>query len=101
MLYLSGVYAPPREVLRMIMWCALTQILPVLEVTPTERVIHVVQAFMETDEYKAYVEDVEVCMGIVRYIYDDVQLKHFEQSGGNDFCTVHVAIVECAGSVGC
>jgi len=72
----------------MIMWGALMQVLPVLEVTPTERVLRVVQAFMETEEYKAYVEDAEVSMGIVRY--NVVQVTHVEQSAGNDFLTVHV-----------
>jgi len=38
----------------------LVQILPVLEVTPTERQLAVVQAFLDTDEYNAYVEDAEV-----------------------------------------
>ena len=33
------------------------QMLPVLEVTPTERELPVVQAFLNSDEYKAYLED--------------------------------------------
>jgi len=41
------------------------QILPVLEVRSTERVLPVVQAFMETEEYQTYVEDAEVSMRIV------------------------------------
>ena len=44
----------------------LVQILPVLEVTPTERQLAVVQAFLDSDEYKAYVEDAEVCVRTVR-----------------------------------
>jgi len=36
------------------------QILPVLQVTSTERVLPVVQAFIEIEEYQTYVEDVEV-----------------------------------------
>ena len=40
----------------------LMQILPVLQVTHTERQLRVVQAFLETDEYKTYVEDAEVCV---------------------------------------
>jgi len=33
------------------------QILPVLEVTSTERELSMVQAFLESDEYKTYLED--------------------------------------------
>ena len=42
-------------------WLVLMQILPVLEVTPTERQLPVVQAFLETDAYQTYLEDAEVC----------------------------------------
>jgi len=45
----------------------LMQILPVLQVTPTERQLPVVQAFLETDEYQTYLEDAEVCMRIVSH----------------------------------
>jgi len=38
------------------------QILPVLEVTPTEKELPVVQAFLDNDEYKAYLEDAQVCV---------------------------------------
>jgi len=41
------------------------EILPVLQVTPIERQLPVVQAFLETDEYQTYLEDAEVCMRIV------------------------------------
>ena len=43
--------------------CVLMQILPVLEVTPTERELPVVQAFLESDEYEMYLEDARVCVG--------------------------------------
>jgi len=45
----------------------LMQILPVLQVTHTERQLRVVQAFLETDEYKTYVEDAEVCVRLVAH----------------------------------
>jgi len=48
-------------------WLILMQILPVLQVTQTERQLHVVQAFLETDEYKTYLEDAEVCMRVVAH----------------------------------
>ena len=38
------------------------QILPVLEVRPTERELPVVQAFLRSDEYKMYLEDAQVCV---------------------------------------
>ena len=44
----------------MILWFVWMQILPVLQVTSTERVLPVVQAFIEIEEYQTYVEDVEV-----------------------------------------
>jgi len=34
----------------------------VLEVTPTERELPVVQAFFESDEYKMYLKDTQVCV---------------------------------------
>jgi len=36
-----------------------------LKVTPTERQLLVVQAFLQTDEYQTYLEDEEVCMRTV------------------------------------
>ena len=42
--------------------CVCMQILPVLEVTPMERELPVVQAFLESDEYKTYVKDEQVCV---------------------------------------
>jgi len=39
------------------------QILPVLEVTPTERELPVVETFLESDEYEMYLEDAQVCVG--------------------------------------
>jgi len=47
----------------MMLWFVWMQILPVLQVTSTERVLPVVQAFMETEEYQTYVEDAEVSIG--------------------------------------
>jgi len=42
----------------------LMQILPVLEVTPTERQLSKVQALLETDECQTYLEAAEVCSQI-------------------------------------
>ena len=47
------------------LWFVWMQILPVLQVKSTERVLPVVQAFMETEEYQTYVEDAEVSIGNV------------------------------------
>ena len=38
------------------------QIVMVLEVRSTERELSVVQAFLESEEYKTYVEDEQVCV---------------------------------------
>jgi len=58
-------------------WLLLMQILLVLQVTPTERELPVVQAFLETDEYQTYVEDAEVCMRIVPHNVVQVRgVKH-------------------------
>jgi len=43
------------------------QIVPVLDVTPTERQLPVVQAFLQTEEYQTFVEDVEVCVATVTH----------------------------------
>ena len=40
----------------------LMQMVPVLDVTPTERKLPAVQAFIRTEEYKMHVEDTEVCV---------------------------------------
>ena len=43
------------------------QIVPVLDVTPTERQLPVVQAFLQTEECQMFVEDAEVCVATVTY----------------------------------
>ena len=42
----------------------LMQIVPVLDVTPTEKKLPAVQAFIRTEGYKMYVEDTEVCVTV-------------------------------------
>ena len=41
--------------------------MPVLDVTPTEKQLPVLQAFLHTEEYQIYVEDAEVCVATVTY----------------------------------
>ena len=43
----------------------LTQIVSVLDVTPIERQLPVVQAFLQTEEYQTYLEDAEVCVATI------------------------------------
>ena len=59
-----------------------------LEVRSTERVLPVVQAFMETEEYQTYVEDAEVSMRIVAH--NVVQVRRIKQCVWNNMFTVHV-----------
>jgi len=51
----------------------LMQILPMLQVTYTERQQCVVQAFLETDEYKTYLEDAKVYVRLIAHNVVHVQ----------------------------
>jgi len=42
--------------------CVFMQILPMIEVTPMEREQLMVLAFLESDKYKTYLEDKQVCV---------------------------------------
>ena len=75
------------------MWLLWMQILPVLQVTPTERELPVVQAFLETEEYQTYVEDAEVCMQIIPH--NVVQVRSIKQCVWNNMFFSIVGVDLC------
>ena len=59
-----------------------------LEVRSTERVLPVVQVFIETEEYQTYVEDAEVSKRIIPH--DVLQVRRVKQCVWNNMVNVHV-----------
>ena len=71
------------------------QIVPVLEVTPTERQLAVVQALLDSDEYKVYVEDAQVCVRIVRTFRLHVTGFHYNVDVGCNVYKYHHGTYVC------
>jgi len=62
------------------------QILPVLQVTPTESELPVVQAFLKSDDYTAYLEDAQVCVQIWPTFGVDVTGGYYYINFGCNVC---------------
>jgi len=57
-----------------------------LEVTPTERELPIVRAFLDSDEYKSYLGDAQVCVQTVRTFGVHVKGVHYNVNFG---CNVY------------
>jgi len=95
-LYCVSLHNYDRGLMTWFLWM---QILAVLQVTPTERELPVVQAFLETEEYQTYVEDAKVCMRITSH--NVIQVRGFKECVWNNmfFSVVGVDLCLSTGAV--